>query len=587
MLLSSLGITSRLLPIIVPLIGIFPLAWLLRRVVPGQDRSVRALGSLLLSVGLWICFFYLISVFRIPANHAALFMTAMMAAWVFKAGISLPRLPALFWLLCTVCVLPYMVGYALSGMLPGCDTAMHGYITRLIIEQRGLPLSYRPLLPMDQFGAYGSGFHFIAASCALFRPEWLMEGSSAATVVSHLVAVLGLTFLLTLFARPSTALVVAMAVFWFHRALQTVVDWGGTPTMLSLGLTFSALAFFGHAIRHRSVLYSIMGATVWSAAVLTHLIPAYTGGYLGLALIAYWVGVHRPGSRFLWKAAGSSALIALVWLMPFLLRLDGAGSPALSKLIREWQHRMMRDAITGDLPGDVLRLSEEVKFSLSDLTMIAVSACMLWMLYRRRYRRIGFVLGLSLVLFALIVNTAIWYLPFSELIYPERVMYFFVVPCGILMCSAAEDLACSPGARRGPAVPALAAVALITGCYNCFDRYVHALADPHRRYDAAMKEGFDWIGKHTPPDAVIHVAYDTEGMWVPALSYRAAVGTHLHFTHVAADVAGTMMGSSVDHYVLRTHGDRSAMDVEDPRGEMDQPVFKNGAVELVHTRRKR
>ena len=150
MRLSSPGIASHVVPIVVLLVGISLPAWLLRRLVPGQDRSTKALASLLLSVGLWICFFYLIPSFRIPAHFAALVVFVMSAAWAFRTGITIPRVPALGWLLCSVCVLPYAVGYVLSGMLPGCDTAMHGYVTRLIIEQRGLPGTYRPLLPVDE-----------------------------------------------------------------------------------------------------------------------------------------------------------------------------------------------------------------------------------------------------------------------------------------------------------------------------------------------------------------------------------------------------------------------------------------------------
>ena len=427
--------------------------------------------------------------------------------------------------------------------------------------------------------------HLIAASAAFFQPQWLMAGLSAATVVSHLVAVFGLAFLLSLFAPSHTALLVAMVIFWFNRSLQTVVDWGGTPTMLSLGLVFCALAFFGYAIREGSQVFTIMGTTLWSAATLTHLIPAYVGVYVGMGLVVYWSWMYRPRLPFLLRSAGLSAAILLVCLVPFVMRMDDPRSPALSKLVWDWQHHMMDNVITGDLLGDAYRLLGELKFSLSDLTMIAVSACMLWLVFRGRYGKLGLVSGLSLLLFGLIVNTGYWYLPFSVLIYPERVMYFFVVPCGILMCHTAVDLAPQGAIRNPPVVPLIAAVALGVGCYNCFERYVDALAHPNRRYDPDMMKVFDWIGEHTAPDAVIHVAYDTEGIWVPALSYRAAAGTHLHFIHEVLDVTDNMVEAPVDHYVLRTNRDTSSVELIDPHAEIAQVAFTNASMELIRTRR--
>lgn len=575
------------MPIVVLLIGLLLPALLLHERMPGRDRSTQALGSLVLTVGSWICFYYLIAILRVPAGLAAVLMVLVLVAWSFRTGITVPRTTVVAGLLAGVCVLPYAIGYLFSGMLPGCDTAMHGYITRLIMEQQGLPASYRPLLPVDEFGAYSAGFHFIAACCACFQPHWLMEGLSAATVVSHLVAIIGLAFLLTLFAPARTAVVVAMIVFWFHRGLQTVVDWGGTPTVLSLGLMCGAMAFFGYAIRERSYRYAIMGSTLWSAAALTHLIPAYAGFYLTAGLVAYWILTYRPRPLFVLGSVGVAAATALVLMAPFALRMNTARPPALLHRIHEWQRHMMRDVITGRLRDDLFRLLGEVKFNLSDLTMIAVAACVLWMILRRRFTKLGWFMGVSILLFALVVNTGTWFLPWSELLYPERVMYFFVVPCGILLCWAAEDLTAFQPAKQYRILPIVGLLALAIACSNCFQRYVTAVADSGRRYDAGMREGFQWINDQTAPDAVIHVAYDTEGMWVPALSYRAAVGTHLHFIHEVAGVAHTLDALPVDHYELWVNGRTTTVAVKDTLAEMRRIVFKNEAVELVQTRKRR
>lgn len=576
-----------LLSALVMAMVVFMPAYVLREHVPGQDALTKVIASSSLTLGGWVCLFYLTSLIGLPMTYVIMAVLFGSFVLIFKRGFSFPRLPKMTRWLGALCFLPYVVGHLSFEMLPGCDTAAHGTIVRLVMEQNGVPGTFRPLLPVEHFGGYSAGFHLITASAACFHSPWLMAGLSATTAVSHLLVVFGLAFLLSLFAPPRTALVVAIVVFWFHRSLQTVVDWGGTPTLLSLGFVLCALAFFGYGLRERSLRYAAMGSCIWSAAALTHLIPAYVGLYMSIGLMAYWAWKVHAGLPFLLRTAGIAAATTLVCLAPFALQWEDQRSPALSTMIWAWQHRMMDDVLTGDLPRDAFRLLGELKFSLSDLTVIAMSTCAGWLLLRRRYRAFGLASGLALLLFVLIMNTGYWTLPFSELLYPERVMYFFVVPCGILMCRTCEDLACIPVMRGPLALPAITTMALAIGCYNCFDRYVDALVHPDRRFDAATREVFHRIAELTAPDAVIHVAYDTEGMWVPAFSYRAAVGTHLHFVHEVLDVKNRMVKAPVDHYVLRRVDDSASVEPKDPLAEMRAIAFSNEQWELILSRRKK
>mgnify|MGYP006200616753 CR=1 FL=1 len=107
------------------------------------------------------------------------------------------------------------------------------------------------------------------------------------------------------------------------------------------------------------------------------------------------------------------------------------------------------------------------------------------------------LVGIALLLFVLIINTGYWLLPLSELLYPERVMYFYVVPLGIWMCLVVEDMKVYFSVRRKVVITSLSAIALVVALYNCWDRYLDGIIDSKRNYDSAMREGFEWIGKHT------------------------------------------------------------------------------------------
>jgi len=576
---------AKVIPFLVAFLGIVLLAIYLWDKVPGKDVLTKGFAASTFALACWICLFYLAALFKLPAKWALSLACIFLLVYAFKSGFKKPRLAKTDWLLIGVCSLPYFSGYVFSQMLPGCDIAMHGYVTRLIMEQQGLPGTYNPLLPVEQFGSYSAGFHFISATCAMFNPDWLMEGLSIATAISYLVAICGLAFFLTLFASARTAFVVAMVVFWFHRSLQYVVNWGGTPSVLSLGLVFCAIAFIGYALRERSYLFFIMGTVSWCSAVLTHLIPAYTGLYLCVGLVGYWIWLFRPSWIFLVKTLGIAALVASICLMPFVLRMDGNTSPELSKMIWNWQHRMMNYVGGGDFFTNAFHLLGELKFGLSDLTVIAASICLMWMLFRKRFHGLGMVLGIALLLFVLIINTGYWVLPLSELLYPERVMYFYVVPMGIWICLMVEDMKVYFSVRRKVVITSLGAIALVVALYNCWDRYLDGIIDSKRNYDSAMREGFEWIGKHTASDAVIHVAYNTEGMWVPALSYRATNGTHLHFIHLVDSIGQKMYLAEVDHYRLRLKGGLDSKDTIDTLAYLNELVFQNPSMEIFLTRK--
>ena len=191
---------AKVIPFLVAFLGIVLLAIYLWDKVPGKEVLTKGFAASTFALACWICLFYLVALFQLPATLALTTACIFLLVYAFKSGFKKPRLAKTDWFLIGVCSLPYFSGYVFSQMLPGCDIAMHGYVTRLIMEQQGLPETYNPLLPVEQFGSYSAGFHFISATSALFNPDWLMEGLSIVTAISYLVAIGGLAFFLTLFA---------------------------------------------------------------------------------------------------------------------------------------------------------------------------------------------------------------------------------------------------------------------------------------------------------------------------------------------------------------------------------------------------
>ncbi len=483
-------------------------------------------------------------------------------------------------------VLPYLFGYMFSNLLPGCDTAMHGYITRLIIEQNGFPSTYQPLLPDRDFGAYATGFHFLAAMFAMYSSDFLLDGLSLASMLAYLVCLLGLAFLLSVFTKPANAIICAAIAFWFHASLQSTITWGGSPTVLSLGLVFFTYGFIGHSFKLRSLRLMTVAAFSLSAAMLTHAIPAYTGVYFGGFLVLYWMWEYRPDVRFVLKSFGLVVWVMAMLLVPHIAPMLGQSSPELSTMISMWQHKMMGGVVSGDVYQDFIPLLGRLKTSLGDLIMITASIALAVMFLFRMYRQALFVLMASLVLFAIILNTGHWVLPFSELLYPERAMYFYVVPFGLMLVFVFNQLDLLREQGRFMQWWIAGALMVGIGLFNLHDRFLSRIWNADSQMDAPMLEAMQWVEEHTEGDAVFHTDYYTEGMWIPALAYRSTIGTHLHFIHERDRVFELMREANVDHYEFRVAGVLRSSKGVDTKANRSQVVFKNSRVEVVLTRYK-
>ena len=110
---------------------------------------------------------------------------------------------------------------------PGCDISMHGYVTRLIFNQSGLPVTYRPILPVDYFGSYSSGYHcltYFFSACSL---ESFLLGIQFVTGFSYFFCLLAIVFVFNALYDFSIAVVAGIACFAINHTISGTIGWGG------------------------------------------------------------------------------------------------------------------------------------------------------------------------------------------------------------------------------------------------------------------------------------------------------------------------------------------------------------------------
>ncbi len=416
--------------------------------------------------------------------------------------------------------------YSVAAVAPGADMSMHSYTARLILEADGLPSSYRPLLPVDTFGASAPGLPTLGA---------VLSAISGAPVErsTFLVACLGLVLAsLTVYAfsrsRAGAAASAAgmLIVTVAARDPQAHFEWGGNPTVLSLALATYALLLIERLGERTSVRLVGPAALAASAAVLAHAVIPYALAFVlpPVLLVRLYASPSVARGRLTrrWLAV---AVASVVLLWPYLARFQVPVSPAELDWIRHWQRLPVHVPV-----GPVWTYPVTLVWYVA--TRLGV-VCALWMAVALVVRRAGSAApaGQDLLFGALtllvVVNAVFWVLPGSYALYPDRVILLLTPVGGRLVATATEAWT-----RRRTRVAkglglAAALASVLLGAAIWFNHLVGNVA-----VTGADLEAIHWVGTHTTRDAIIENNYGDAGIWIPALAFRAVCSPHMNIIYM-------------------------------------------------------
>ncbi|MBU3941352.1 MAG: hypothetical protein KKF74_00375, partial [Nanoarchaeota archaeon] len=142
-----------------------------------------------ISLSFWICAFWILRFIKIPftilfyAVFAACFGCVLYCAYFKKSSnIKIDYKEIIIIAVFIIVLLLYASIMRNQIVAAGADMSMHTYISRLIYETNGFPLTYQPILPINHFGAYSTGFQSLSALISLisnlpvYRSTLLMTG---------------------------------------------------------------------------------------------------------------------------------------------------------------------------------------------------------------------------------------------------------------------------------------------------------------------------------------------------------------------------------------------------------------------------
>jgi hypothetical protein len=536
LVLGLLAISCRpLLLLILPGILVLYLPWWRQRFL--SDLILFVVGT---STAFWIVTFWFLPYGKIPLTSWVYGVVAL-AAMVM--GIGLWQYPErariivdrddMFAVLLLVSAVALRWSFAWRWPLApaGADMSMHSYLAALIAVGNTVPTSHLPLLPVDSFGAYPVGFQALTALMSMlggvpiYRGAMFMEVSTLALLT---LAFYG--FLRVFWDRPSSAMAALLVTFLPHNP-QHFVEWGGDPTLLSLGLLVAALALCPWLKERMSLGMWAFSALFVAASVFTHLIPVIGLCYamLPVAVCAAVDRVLTPREA-LKRITGNLLAIGLVSgllagvCLPTLLSAEV--SPGEVEWVRQFQQRLAGGAWGGTLGNAIVTIPPYLTEKIFGLPFVVLSVLGLFALaYRRPH--LALVSGISVVtIIGLVINSMYWLLPLSYAMYPERVALLLLLPFAVGI-GALLDGVRRLVPRRDVLLWGMAAVTLFVAIHHNEKLFRKGVL-PNTLVSEADLKAIHWLAETTTPGTVVQNHYGDAGLWIPAIAFRPVTDPHLN-----------------------------------------------------------
>lgn len=433
---------------------------------------------------------------------------------------------------------------ALREVAPsGADMSMQAYIAKKIFLTNGFPKTLEPIVPVSQFGTYPVGFPILIASLMKTNALPVYTNALWLSVFAYWFFTVSVFVLLRSVFPVFVSIVVAVIISWVSNSPYNFVFWGANPTILSFVFLVFGFAAFLHC---KNNVAAGFGLLFLYASWLTHYMLPTAIGYLSILFIPFfWSLITRLASslkQFRWPS-----LIAFTCVLPWIvhtLQNMKKVTPATLSFVANLQ----RD--------EVIKLSGEMTASISPLTTLydfytyafGTPVILLYLLSLGilLFHRPKIVLlhGVAIIgVSILVMNALYWWLPFSYLLYPQRVALMLLIPVALAAASALEY--CIHTVYRHFIIHNTRNRLLLNGIAVLLLWFVYA---PHiqatiRGYTkqnalyvvtpsdiAAMR----WLTENTTPTDVIQNNYSDAGLWIPAIADRKI--THYHTNPFDMDV---------------------------------------------------
>lgn len=458
----------------------------------------------------------------------------------------------------------------------GVDAGMVGALSRTIAFHWGLPTNFAPWLPDLYFPAVNLGLSTVGGVAMGLGCE---PGSAVlgVAVLAYAVWILGTYPALRLFARPTTAAVLAVAQAWDARWAQNTIGWGGFPTVAGLGLGIFAARLMWDAGRRCNVRSAVALGLSVGALPLVHGICAAVWVYTVAPVLGVVLLVRSPRPRLTAATLFGGAAVSVAVLACYLL----VGQVHMSPSEVDWSRgHLLADApTTGTLPVVVRACLDYMKrYAGHDMMWLGVASAVVLLLLGKR-RQVAAVSACVALLVVVLANAHWWVLPFSMMLYPDRAVYWAAPFAAVVIAMAVTTFRRRfPRLLPGSLMVAMGVVLLGLCSAQNVNQYQKSLWNPPVGRDGW--EALQWANANLrAPGTFVEAKYGSVGSLLPVCADLPTNAWQVN--HCAMEEAKEVIAKQRPTHRMHVRG-------ADPDPvPTSRVVFQNETVTIVQLRKPR
>lgn len=444
-------------------------------------------------------------------------------------------------------ILVFLIGLRFLPMLnvivpSGQDMSMHAYITQLIVHSNGVPTNYYPLLGVESFNSFPVGFHTLSALISLLDHIPAYRSVFIMSCFTYGLLILFLFVFLKNFVSWPAALISTVFFNFLTTNPQDFSAWGGTPTILALSFLVLSLCFFEKMINKEGLWFTVCSPFLIAAILLCHVTifvqSLYVFGMFSFLLLRF----EKEDRQVVGRQYIFLFLFTVILLTPYLFNLDiQIKTPATIGWIKDWV-RNTNQAWHGTVVDAFWSIPYYICNSygfIAERAVLFFFICSLGFLFflKRDYKAAIFYSLFLILSCILILNAQYWILPFSYMIYPERVAVMTIIPLSLFFADTLNTVFCFLEYKKLKAVFFKGIVLLIiVGTLSAavfFNKikYIRNIVRRSSLTSADMK-AFDWLKQNVKEKEVIKNSYCDAGVWIPSILFMPVTEAHVNVIYL-------------------------------------------------------
>lgn len=536
------------------------------------------------SLSFWIVFAWFMKIFKLPLTlffYAIIILTLVIFLFRFDELKKIKKEYVILLFFIGVLFVRLIPFFTLTAQPLYGDATFHALTARLIVENDGLPDSYQPLLPINNFGLYVPGFHTISALISLLGGIEVYRSTLLLSCIIYFLIISAFYVFLREYFKRSVSLITALIAGCLTTYPQMIFHWGGNPTALGFLFAFMAFLILKGIDKKISV-----GNLLLSSFFVVGSFLSQSNPFLVLFYILFFYATFLILSKR-WAVARNMSylgLFCLLLVIPFFYSIgfdmSNTKEESFGMELGELRHSIATTNLLLLIPVQAIGYTSLLLVILSVIGWVIMDKNIDWL----KYTAVLFFITV------LMINSKYHILPFSDVLsYLDRISLFFLIPFLYFSAGIIERIERTSKKTLMVLVGLYLIVSLIylvhLGGIN-FERSPYNFSF-QKRTNIGIKDsinavlfqnllgafalytfGFgkevvltqsdldamEWIKRNTyQKDLFLNNDYDA-GKWIPAIAYRPVLKPHASFFASKVEEYYNLEHFRVDYEDLKERG---------------------------------